>query len=147
MRLLFGRHYRCLISMCCVNGSPRWFTCFRRKRRLLLNDTDDQSVYGDVEGQGQGHSSRAYNASLQTNYNPSSLLSNSLHVSTAEMLEPESSGGSTGSLRSTYSVPWSSVTYFESSRRNSDSSIPYYSVPPCDMKYEQNGAKENKISR
>ena len=113
----------------------------RRKRRLLLNDTDDYSLYDDVEGQGQG---QEQGHSLQFNENPSSLLSNSLHVRTADMLESEPTGGSTVSLRSTSSIAWSSVTYFESSRRNSDSSFPYYSVPPCDMRYKQTGQKRTR---
>ena len=116
---------------------PRWFTCFRKKRPLLLNDTDDYSLYDDIEGQGQGHS-------LQFNENPSSSVSNSLHVSTADMLESEPTGGSTVSLRSTSSIAWSLVTYFESSRRNSDSSFPYYSVPPCDMRYQQTEQKRTR---
>ena len=28
----------------------QWITCLRRKRRLLIDDTDDQSLYEDVEG-------------------------------------------------------------------------------------------------
>ena len=120
---------------------PRWFTCLRRKRRLLLNDTGDYSLYDDVGGQGQG---QEQGHSLQSNENPSSSLSNSLHVSTADMLESEPTGGSTVSLRSTSSIAWSSVTYFESSRRNSDSSFPYYSVPPCDMRYKQTGQKRTR---
>ena len=113
----------------------------RRKRRLLLNDTEDYSLYDDVEGQGQGQSQ---GHSFQSNENPSSLLSNSLHVSTADMLESEPIGRSTASLRSTSSIAWSSITYFESGRRNSDSAFPYYSVPPCDMKYESSRQKRTR---
>ena len=94
---------------------PRWFACLRGKRRLILNDTDDQSVYDDVES--RRHSFQACDGGFQSNDRLS--------------FGPESAGGSTESLRSTSSIAWSSVTYFESGRRNSDSAFTYYSVPPC----------------
>ena len=107
---------------------PQRFACLRRKRRLLLNDTDDCSLYDDVES--RGHSFQAYNGGFQSNQSQS--------------LEPDPMGGSTVSLRSTSSVAWSLVTYFDSDRRNSDPAVNYDSVPSSCMHYDHTRQKRTK---
>ena len=107
---------------------PQSFACLRRKRRLLLNDTDDYSLYDDVES--RGNSFQAYNGGFQSNQSQS--------------LEPDPMGGSTVSLRSTSSVAWSLVTYFDSDRRNSDTAVNYYSVPSSCMNYDHTRQKRTK---
>ena len=102
---------------------PRLFACLRRKGRLLLNDTDDQSVYDDVES--RSHSFQADGGGFQSN-------------------DSQSRRGSAESLRSTSSIAWSLVTYFESGRRNSDSTVTYYSAPPCYIDCGRNRCRRSR---